>query len=650
MTEQSMVDTRNTRQSEDTPGFRPLLGELDLHLVAEGRHWQLADCLGAHVTTIDGSSGVRFAVWAPNAQRVAVVGDFNSWDGRRNPMNLRRECGVWEVFVPGVVPGNRYKFEIIARDGTLLPLKADPLARQTEMPPATASVVTEPAAFEWTDEAWMAERGQRQQPDSPMSIYEVHFGSWVKGDGEHSTWAGTGKRLIEYATSMGFTHLELLPITEHPFGGSWGYQPLGMYAPSARYGTPADFARFVDDCHKAGLAVILDWVPAHFPSDLHGLADFDGTALYEHADPKQGFHPDWNTLIYNMGRNEVRNFLLCSALEWVKRYHVDGLRVDAVASMLYLDYSREPGQWTPNRYGGRENLEAVDFLQQLNTIVPEHSPGAIMIAEESTAWPGVTASRDAGGLGFQYKWNMGWMHDTLRYMQYEPIHRRFHHHDMTFAMVYAYSERFVLPLSHDEVVHGKGSLLGKMPGDRWQRFANLRAYFCFMFGHPGKKLLFMGAELAQAPEWNHDTQLDWAALDDAHHAGVQRLVRDLNTVYRATPALYGSDTDPQGFAWIIGDDQQNSVFAFLRKHGDACVLVVSNMTPVPRTDYRIGVPVAGRWVELINTDADLYGGVNMGNGGAAATSDGPMHGYDQSLTLVLPPLATLILAPEGFQS
>lgn len=650
MIELLSVHSHQAGQDAGTDDYRPLLGELDLHLVAEGRHWQLADCLGAHAMAIDGTSGARFAVWAPNAQRVAVVGDFNSWNGRRNPMHLRPECGVWEIFIPGVAPGERYKYEIIARDGTLLPLKADPLARQTEMPPATASVVADPAEFEWTDQAWMAGRGKRQQPDAPMSVYEVHFGSWMAGDGEHSTWTGIGKRLIEYATFMGFTHLELLPITEHPFGGSWGYQPLGMYAPSARYGAPADFARFVDDCHNAGLALILDWVPAHFPSDLHGLADFDGTALYEHADPKQGFHPDWNTLIYNMGRNEVRNFLLCSALEWLKRYHVDGLRVDAVASMLYLDYSREPGQWTPNRYGGRENLEAVDFLQQLNSIVPEQSPGAIMIAEESTAWPGVTANPDAGGLGFQYKWNMGWMHDSLRYMQHEPIHRRFHHHDMTFSMVYAYSERFVLPLSHDEVVHGKGSLLGKMPGDRWQRFANLRAYFGYMWGHPGKKLLFMGAELAQEREWNHDTQLDWAALDDIHHAGVQKLVRDLNALYRVSPALYGSDNDPQGFAWIVGDDQQNSVFAFLRKHGDAYALVVSNMTPVPRNDYRVGVPIAGRWVELLNTDADLYGGVNMGNGGSAVASDHPMHGHGQSLALVLPPLATLILAPEGSQS
>ncbi|SHH42398.1 1,4-alpha-glucan branching enzyme [Pollutimonas bauzanensis] len=648
MTEKAGVDPR----AGEAAASGLLLGELDLHLIAEGRHWRLADCLGAHVMTVDGVPGARFAVWAPNARRVAVVGDFNSWDGRRDPMRLRRECGVWELFIPGVAPGARYKFELIARDGSLLPLKADPLARQTEMPPATASVVAEPAGFEWTDAEWMATRGSRQQPDAPISIYEAHFGSWMSGqsEGEGSTWAAAGRRLIEYVVAMGFTHLELLPITEHPFGGSWGYQPLGMFAPSARYGSPAEFAKFVDECHRAGLALILDWVPAHFPSDLHGLANFDGTSLYEHADPRQGLHPDWNTLIYNMGRNEVRNFLLCSALEWVERYHVDGLRVDAVASMLYLDYSREAGQWTPNRHGGRENLEAVDFLQQLNSVVPQHSPGAIMIAEESTAWPGVTAPQATGGLGFQYKWNMGWMHDTLHYMEYEPVHRRFHHHDMTFGMVYAYSERFILPLSHDEVVHGKHSLLGKMPGDSWQRFANLRAYYGFMWGHPGKKLLFMGGELAQEREWNHDAQLDWPALGDTRHAGVQKLLRDLNAVYRATPALHGSDADPQGFSWVIGDDQNNSVFAFLRRHGGQCALVVSNMTPVPRADYRIGVPVAGRWVELLNTDAQVYGGANMGNGGGAATTAQAAHGQEQSLRLMLPPLSTLILAPEGYPS
>lgn len=650
MNDNAMIDRYAVHDAGASGASPPLLGELDMHLIAQGRHWHLADCLGAHVATVDGKAGVRFAVWAPNAKRVAVVGDFNTWDGRRDPMRLRAECGVWEVFVPEAAPGHRYKFELHGRDGCLLPLKADPVARQTEMPPATASVVAPPDAFDWNDDAWMAARGAAQQPDAPISIYEVHFGSWRTGPGRVASWSETGPQLIEYATAMGFTHVELLPITEHPFGGSWGYQPLGMYAPSARYGTPAEFATFVDLCHQAGLGVILDWVPAHFPSDLHGLADFDGTALYEHADPRQGLHPDWDTLIYNMGRNEVKNFLLCSALEWLQRYHVDGLRVDAVASMLYLDYSREPGQWTPNQYGGRENLEAVDFLQQLNEVVQERSAGAIVIAEESTAWPGVTAPQASGGLGFQYKWNMGWMHDTLRYVQHDSVHRRYHHDDMTFSMVYAYSERFVLPLSHDEVVHGKGSLLGKMPGDRWQRFANLRAYYGFMWGHPGKKLLFMGAELAQAHEWNHDAQLDWAVLEDPEHAGMQTLVRDLNTLYRTTPALHGGDVDPAGFSWIIGDDQANSVFAFLRWHQGQCVLVVSNMTPVPRTDYRIGVPIGGRWSELLNTDAQVYGGANMGNGGHVMSTDMPSHGYEQSLDLLLPPLATVMLAPEGYSS
>jgi 1,4-alpha-glucan branching enzyme len=624
-----------------------LLGELDMHLISEGRHWQLADCLGAHVTTLQGTEGTRFAVWAPNARQVSVVGDFNQWDGRRNPMRLRPECGVWELFIPGVRAGAVYKFELIASNGDLMALKADPLARQTELPPATASVVTDPAEFEWTDGDWMAQRAGKQQADAPISIYEAHLGSWMHPQEEGSIWSTVGPRLIEHVTRLGFTHLELMPITEHPFGGSWGYQPLGMFAPSARYGTPAEFAGFVDACHQAGLALILDWVPAHFPSDPHGLAWFDGTALYEHADPKQGLHPDWNTLIYNMGRNEVRNFLLASALEWLRRYHVDGLRVDAVASMLYLDYSRELGQWTPNRHGGRENLEAVDFLRQLNTDVAQACPGAIVIAEESTAWPGVTRPASEGGLGFEYKWNMGWMHDTLRYMAQDPVHRRYHHHDMTFGMMYAYSEYFILPLSHDEVVHGKGSLVGKMPGDRWQRYANLRAYYGFMWAHPGKKLLFMGGELAQESEWNHDAQLDWGALEDGFHRGVMDLLRDLNMLYRQSPALHASDAVPEGFAWVVGDDDSNSVFAFLRRHNGQTALVVSNMTPVPRMNYGIGVPHAGRWSERLNTDAQIYGGSNVGNGGSAQTAATPMHGYEQSLSLSLPPLATLIFIAES---
>lgn len=635
------------QEIDDPYRYGPLLGELDLYLIAEGTHLNLADCLGAEVLVIGGVSGARFAVWAPNARRVSVVGDFNGWDGRRHPMRLRREAGIWEIFIPGVAAGARYKFELLAADGRLLPLKADPMARQTELPPATASVVAASDGFAWADGDWMARRDARQRADAPMAIYEVHMGSWIAARGQGSVWQDSGARLIDYVRSMGFTHIELLPITEHPFGGSWGYQPLGLFAPTARWGAPADFAHFVDACHQAGLGLILDWVPAHFPSDLHGLIQFDGTSLYEHADPRQGLHPDWNTLIYNMGRNEVRNFLIASALEWTRRYHVDGLRVDAVASMLYLDYSREPGQWTPNRYGGRENLEAVAFLRELNAVVAKESPGAIMIAEESTAWPGVTTPSEQGGLGFQYKWNMGWMHDTLLYMGLDPIHRRYHHHSMTFGLVYAWSERFVLPLSHDEVVHGKGSLLGKMPGDRWQRFANLRAYYGFMWCHPGKKLIFMGAELAQEPEWNHDAQLDWGVLVDPLHAGVQSLVRDLNAVYADSDALHASDAVPSGFQWLVGDDEKDSVFAFLRRHERSLVLVVSNMTPIPRHGYRIGVPQPGLWSERLNTDAATYGGSNMGNYGSAATEAIGAHGQVQSVSLVLPPLSTLILFAQG---
>jgi len=623
-----------------------LLGELDLHLIAEGRHWNLADCLGAHVVEHEGRRGVRFAVWAPNARRVSVVGDFNGWDGRKDPMHLRRECGVWERFVPGAAVGARYKYELHDADDRLLPLKADPVARRTERPPSTASVVCDDAEFDWNDADWMRARAGRQAPDAPLSIYEVHFGSWRhRAGGEDADWRTTGAELIRYAADMGYTHIELLPVTEHPFGGSWGYQPLGLFAPTARHGAPAGFAAFVDACHGAGLGVILDWVPAHFPTDAHGLARFDGTALYEHLDPRQGFHPDWNTLIYNYGRNEVRNLLLASALEWTRRYHVDGLRVDAVASMLYLDYSRQPGQWQPNVHGGRENLEAVAFLRDLNTLVAEQAPGAMVVAEESTAWPGVTAPVHAGGLGFDYKWNMGWMHDTLRYMGHDPIHRRYHHHDMTFGMVYARTEHFILPLSHDEVVHGKGSLLARMPGDEWRRFANLRAYFGFMWGHPGKKLLFMGGDIAQWSEWNHDGELDWGELASPAHAGVQAVVRDLNREYRRHPALHAGDADPEGFAWLIGDDIENSVFAFLRRHGESRVLVVCNMTPVPRHGYRIGVPLPGVWNEIVNTDAQVYGGSGMGNGGAVRAHETGAHGLPCSITLVLPPLATLMLTP-----
>ncbi|AZG08122.1 1,4-alpha-glucan branching protein GlgB [Pigmentiphaga sp. H8] len=635
------------QEVEDPYAFGLVLGDEDLALLARGDHDGLAACLGAHCTTMDGIPGVRFAVWAPNAQRVSVVGGFNAWDGRRHPMRLRHSAGVWELFVPRLSHGEPYKYELLGPDGGLLPQKADPCAFQAEPAPGTASVVADPEPYAWTDEAWMAGRAARHATDAPISIYEVHAGSWLgKEDGGTWTWHELADRLIPYVAGMGFTHLELLPIMEYPFGGSWGYQPLGMFAPTARHGSPRDFAAFVDRCHAAGLGVILDWVPAHFPTDPHGLARFDGTALYEYQDPREGFHQDWNTYIYNLGRNEVCNFMRASALHWLGRYHVDGLRVDAVASMLYRDYSRRAGEWVPNSHGGRENLEAIAFLRDLNGRVRRLFPDAMMIAEESTAWPGVTAPPEAGGLGFHYKWNMGWMHDTLRYMQRDPVHRHYHHHDLTFGMVYAYSEQFVLPLSHDEVVHGKGSLIGKMPGDRWQRFANLRAYFGFMWSHPGRKLLFMGGELAQEREWNHDAQLAWDALADPLHAGVQRLVADLNRTYAGTPALHRRDGEPAGFRWVIGDDDRNSVFAYLRLDGDRCVLAVCNMTPVPRGDYRLGVPRGGRWREIVNTDAADYGGSGVGNAGAVEARPQAAHGLAHSLVLTLPPLATLLLEAE----
>jgi 1,4-alpha-glucan branching enzyme len=635
---------------QDTPdpyAFAPLLGDLDLHLISQGRHLHLADALGAHPCRVDGVDGTRFAVWAPNAARVAVVGDFNGWDGRRHPMRLRQSAGVWEIFIPGVAAGAHYKYAILAADGTRLPLKADPLARATECPPATASVVADPEPFAWTDADWMQERHRRQQPDAPLSTYEVHVGSWMRPDGLEPDWDALIDRLIPYVAGMGFTHIELLPITEHPFGGSWGYQPLGLFAPTARQGAPAGFARFVDRCHRERLGVLLDWVPAHFPTDAHGLARFDGSALYEHADPREGFHRDWNTLIYNHGRHEVSGFLIASALEWLRRYHVDGLRVDAVASMLYRDYSRNEGEWVPNVHGGRENYETVAFLRRLNQVVAQECPGAIVVAEESTAWPGVTAPVDHGGLGFSYKWNMGWMHDTLSYIGRDPIHRSHHHDQMTFGLAYAFSERFVLPVSHDEVVHGKGSLLARMPGNEWQRFANLRAYLAFMWSHPGKKLLFMGCEIAQPREWDHDGQIDWHLLDQPAHRGIQWLVRDLNVLYAREPSLHVLDTVAEGFDWVIGDDRANSVLAWLRhgRAGDAPVLVVANLTPQRHVGYRVGVPQRGYWRERLNTDAEVYGGTGTGNLGGVDAHPVPAHGHPWSLALSLPPLSVLMLSP-----
>ena len=646
------------QETEDPYAFGLLLGDLDLHLIAEGRHRELGRCLGAIPMTVDGVEGTRFAMWAPNARRVSVVGDFNGWDGRRHPMRLRRPAGVWELFIPRLGAGARYKYELLDSSGRLLPLKADPVARATELPPATASVVAPAAAFRWTDQAWMAARAELSTYSSPLSIYEVHAGSWLRvlEEGNRGLdWNELGDRLIPYALEMGFTHLEFLPIMEHPFTGSWGYQPLSQFAPSARFGSPAAFAHFVDRCHHAGLGVILDWVPAHFPSDAHGLAQFDGTALYEHAAPREGYHQDWNTLIYNLGRNEVRGFLIASALEWLEHFHVDGLRVDAVASMLYRDYSRKEGEWVPNIYGGRENLESVAFLRELNETIGTRCRGALMIAEESTAWPGVTTPVAHNGLGFTYKWNMGWMHDTLRYIAHDPIHRRYHHHDMTFGMVYAYSEHFVLPISHDEVVHGKGSLYGKMPGDDWQKLANLRAYLGFMWTHPGKKLLFMGCEFGQFREWNHDGSPEWELLDDPRHRGVQHLVRDLNRTYLREPSLHESDGEPAGFRWLVGDDTDNSVYAFLRMSANAPpLLVVCNMTPVPREGYRIGLPDVvsdaaqpGTWEEILNSDAGMYGGGNLGNAGQVTADAHPAHGHAHSLALTLPPLATLVFRKKA---
>ncbi|MDW8443658.1 MAG: 1,4-alpha-glucan branching protein GlgB [Acetobacteraceae bacterium] len=623
------------QETEDAYAFGLLLGPLDLYLFAEGTHRELGRVFGAQPMTLGGVAGVRFAVWAPNARRVSVVGDFNAWDGRRHPMRLRPEAGVWELFIPRLGPGVRYAYEILGAEGQLLPLKADPVALQADLPPSTASVVADPAPFAWTDRDWIETRAQRQSPEAPIAIYEVHPESW---SGEAHDWDTLADRLIPHAVGLGFTHLELLPVMAHPFKASWGYQPLGLFAPNPRLGSPQAFARFVDRCHAAGLGVILDWVPAHFPTDSHGMGRFDGTALYEHADPREGFHRDWNTLIYNVGRHEVRAFLIASALHWLERYHADGLRVDAVASMLYRDYSRPEGEWIPNRYGGRENLEAIDFFRELTAVVHQRVPGAMLIAEESTAWPGVTRPPADGGLGFDWKWNMGWMNDTLRYFARDPIHRAHHHDEITFGLWYAWSERFILPLSHDEVVHGKRSLLAKMPGDDWQRFANLRALLALTWTHPGKKLLFMGGEIAQPWEWHHDGFVPWHLRADPRHAGIERLVADLNRLYRACPALYAADCRPEGFAWAVVEDRAQSVFAWTRRGGGDEVLVVLNLTPVPRHGYPVPVPRDGFWRELLNTDSSVYGGCDLGNAGGAVASGGVLR-------LTLPPLAALILAP-----
>ncbi|RWX61397.1 1,4-alpha-glucan branching protein GlgB [Mesorhizobium sp. M4B.F.Ca.ET.089.01.1.1] len=626
----------------DPYSFGPVLGPLDDYYIAEGSHLRLFDKLGAHVIDHEGATGVHFAVWAPNARRVSVVGAFNEWDGRRHTMRDRRDTGIWELFIPDIGAGQPYKFEIIAPDGVRLPLKADPFAFESELRPATASVTAPPMAHEWGDEAhrtfWRSADPRREA----ISIYEVHAGSWqLRDDGTFLSWDELAARLIPYVADTGFTHIEFLPISEHPYDPSWGYQTTGLYAPTARFGDPDGFARFVDGAHRAGIGVILDWVPAHFPVDAHGLARFDGTALYEHEDPRQGFHPDWNTAIYNFGRREVVSFLVNNALFWAEKYHVDGLRVDAVASMLYLDYSRKAGEWIPNEKGGRENLEAVAFLQKMNKEVYGHHPGVVTIAEESTSWPKVSRPVHEGGLGFGFKWNMGFMHDTLEYFSKEPIYRKHHHNDITFGLVYAFSENFVLPLSHDEVVHGKGTLLGKMAGDDWQKFATLRAYYAFMWGYPGKKLLFMGQEFAQRREWSEARALDWDLLDHAPHRGIWQTVRDLNYLYRSRPALHARDCEPEGFSWLIVDDSENSVFAWLRSAPDGNpIALISNFTPVPRENYRVPLPKAGKWREIINTDASAYGGSGKGNGGVV---EARAEGGGISATMLLPPLSTIML-------
>ena len=624
--------------------FGPILGELDEHLFSEGTHRRLWRVLGAHPRVLDGVAGVGFAVWAPNAGRVSVVGDFNGWDGRRHVMRTRGATGIWEIFLPDVAVGARYKFEILDRAGKLLPSKADPVGFGSEMRPGDCSVVTSIDGYAWGDGDWMARRGEAQDRARPISIYEAHLGSWRRGeDGRWLTYRELAEALPPYVRDMGFTHIELLPVSEHPFDGSWGYQPIGLFAPTSRFGSPDDFRAFVDACHAHGLGVILDWVPGHFPTDAHGLGRFDGTPLYEHADPREGFQPDWNTLIYNFGRKEVANYLIANAIYWLEAFHIDGLRVDAVASMLYRDYSRKEGEWIPNAHGGRENLEAVAFLKEMNVAVYGEAPGIMTIAEESTAWPGVSRPAHGGGLGFGYKWNMGWMHDTLEYMQVDPVFRGHHHGQMTFGLHYAFSENFVLPLSHDEVVHGKGSIFGRMPGQREDRFANLRAYLGFMFAHPGKKLLFMGQEFAQPGEWSHEHGLPWELLGDPKHAGVQALVRDLNRLYRERPALHRLDATEAGFEWIDGAAGEANVFVWARHGGGDAppILAIMNFSGVERRDWRIGAPAAGYWTEILNTDAETYGGGGRGNLGGRPSEPIASHGRPQSIVVTLPPLSTI---------
>jgi len=632
---------------DDPYRFGPVLGEFDEYLLGEGNHRRLWDALGAHLGEREGISGTHFAVWAPNAIRVSVVGDFNQWDGRRAMMRRRGPTGVWEIFLPGVGEGAVYKYEILTEQG-LQPLKADPVGFGSEHPPATGSVVRAMGRHVWRDQDWMTTRAARHAPDAAISIYEVHLGSWQRHeDGRMLTYRELAARLVPYVRDLGFTHLELLPVTEFPFDGSWGYQPIGLFAPTVRHGTPEDFAYFVDQAHQAGIGVILDWVPGHFPTDTHGLGRFDGTALYEHQDPKEGFHQDWNTLIYNYGRAEVMNYLTANALYWLEEFHLDGLRVDAVASMLYRDYSRAAGEWVPNKDGGRENYEAIRFLQEVNRLSYGARPDILTVAEESTAFPGVTRPAHEGGLGFGFKWNMGWMNDTLSYMGKDPIHRRWHHNQMTFSLTYGYSENFVLPISHDEVVHGKGTMLGRMPGQAGEKFANLRALYAYMWCHPGKKLLFMGQEWGQGAEWNHNRGLDWFQLDQPLHRGVQTLIRDLNGLYRTEPALHATDARADGFYWLDADDAEHSVYAFVRQaEGNPRLVVVANMTPVAREHYRLGLPAGGTWREVLNTEAQAYGGAGAGNFGQAVAEAVGAQGQTHSAALYLPPLSVLVFREE----
>ena len=634
-----------TWEFEDPFRFGPVLGEMDEYLLGEGTHQRIWQVLGAHLKTHEGVDGTAFAVWAPNAARVSVVGDFNIWDGRRHPMRRRGSTGVWETFIPGLGEGTNYKYEIRGPHDAVMPLKADPVGFGSEHPPANASVVRSLGDTVWQDGAWMTSRAAHQNIESAISIYEVHLGSWKRAAGDRMlSYHELAAQLVDYVVDMGFTHIELMPISEFPFDGSWGYQPVGLFAPTIRHGTPPEFRAFMDVAHQKGIGVLLDWVPGHFPTDAHGLGRFDGTSLYEHQDPREGFHQDWNTLIYNYGRVEVSNFLTSNALYWLEEYHLDGLRVDAVASMLYRDYSRTEGQWVPNRDGGRENYEAIALLQRVNIVAYGEVPGVMTVAEESTAFSGVSRPVNHGGLGFGFKWNMGWMNDTLSYMQKDPLYRKFHHHQMTFGLHYAWSENYILPISHDEVVHGKGSMLSKMPGTAWEKFANLRAYYGFMWGHPGKKLLFMGQEFAQGAEWNHKQSLDWHQLDLPEHAGVQSFVRDLNRAYRDNKALHVNDTRPEGFVWLESNDAAASVYAWVRRGhpGDPDVVVAVNLTPVER-QYRIGLPAKGHWTEILNSDAAIYGGGGRGNMGGVVADGEAWSGQTQSALVTLPPLSAVYL-------